>query len=361
MAIKPEGDEHVDIPPDNVQSRWGDWVAGLEDAGAAAGDVHLETWQIATSANQMASEHALAVDQLLEDSKGIGSDQETISDQMRALIDPENENSPLWEMMLDIEELQRQRDTAQDEAIDQLRQLLEERTRDVWHTIFVDRWETYEDDWLRIDGWGDGHDRRITARDDVVGPWVGKYVYQSVYSGTNPAPAIEGIDVGGTLSRVQRHQAFQEHASVVHYMVDQGTAMYHDDSTGGFSPTGGEWTEIPSLTFECPDTSEYLIYFRTGWDAATHHNSYGVRVMRNGTERLGWVAPRTGVGPLLPSILGGGSGYRTQTVSEQGLRLTEGDVVTFELWTTGDEYSQRRSRQSWVQMSWIKPPEVGDQ
>ena len=51
MGIKPTSGDHVVIPPDNTQSRWGEWEAELEDKGEVAGEVLSETWALADSAN----------------------------------------------------------------------------------------------------------------------------------------------------------------------------------------------------------------------------------------------------------------------------------------------------------------------
>ena len=54
MAIKPTSGNHVVIPPDNTQSRWGEWEAELDDKGEVAGEVITETWALANSANERA-------------------------------------------------------------------------------------------------------------------------------------------------------------------------------------------------------------------------------------------------------------------------------------------------------------------
>ena len=54
MGIKPTSGDHVVIPPDNTQSRWGDWEAELDDKGEVAGEVLSETWALANSANERA-------------------------------------------------------------------------------------------------------------------------------------------------------------------------------------------------------------------------------------------------------------------------------------------------------------------
>ena len=54
MGIKPTSGDHVVIPPDNTQSRWGEWEAELSDKGDVAGEVITETWALANSANERA-------------------------------------------------------------------------------------------------------------------------------------------------------------------------------------------------------------------------------------------------------------------------------------------------------------------
>lgn len=51
MGIKPEQGNHVIIPPDNVQTRWGAWEADLADNGEVAGEALADTWALADSAN----------------------------------------------------------------------------------------------------------------------------------------------------------------------------------------------------------------------------------------------------------------------------------------------------------------------
>src|SRR5690606_10308253 len=43
--------QEVTLPPDNAQRRWGDWIAGLDDAGEVGGGVVAEIDSKAESAN----------------------------------------------------------------------------------------------------------------------------------------------------------------------------------------------------------------------------------------------------------------------------------------------------------------------
>ena len=64
MGIKPTSGDHVVIPPDNTQSRWGEWEAELEDKGEVAGEVLSETWALANSANTISEKNVKDVNLL---------------------------------------------------------------------------------------------------------------------------------------------------------------------------------------------------------------------------------------------------------------------------------------------------------
>src|SRR5699024_9696880 len=89
--------DHVVIPPDNTQSRWGEWEAELDDKGEVAGEVITETWALAESANKVASK-ALSDAQAAIDSSG------EANAELEALLDPNNENSALWAIQWQINE-----------------------------------------------------------------------------------------------------------------------------------------------------------------------------------------------------------------------------------------------------------------
>src|SRR5699024_3382670 len=97
MGIKPTSGDHVVIPPDNTQSRWGEWEAELEDKGEVAGEVISKTWALADSANKVASK-ALSDAQDAIDSSG------EANAELEALLDPNNENSALWAIQWQINE-----------------------------------------------------------------------------------------------------------------------------------------------------------------------------------------------------------------------------------------------------------------
>ena len=133
MGIKPTSGDPVVIPPDNTQSRWGEWEAELDDKGEVAGEVLSETWALADSANNVASK-ALSDAQAAIDSSG------EANAELEALLDPNNENSALWAIQWQINENDRI-------ALERHQELIEANTR----AISALRENRYISLWLNFD------------------------------------------------------------------------------------------------------------------------------------------------------------------------------------------------------------------
>src|SRR5699024_10601202 len=133
MGIKPTSGNHVVIPPDNTQSRWGEWEAELDDKGEVAGEVITETWALANSANKVASK-ALSDAQAAIDSSG------EANAELEALLDPNNENSALWALQWQINENDRI-------ALERHQELIEANTQ----AISTLRENRYISLWLNLD------------------------------------------------------------------------------------------------------------------------------------------------------------------------------------------------------------------
>ena len=133
MGIKPTTGDHVVIPPDNTQSRWGEWEAELDDKGEVAGEVITETWALADSANKVASK-ALSDAQDAIDSSG------EANAELEALLDPNNENSALWALQWQINENDRI-------ALERHQELIEANTQ----AISALRENQYASLWLDVD------------------------------------------------------------------------------------------------------------------------------------------------------------------------------------------------------------------
>ena len=184
MGIKPTSGDHVVIPPDNTQSRWGEWEAELDDKGEVAGEVITETWALADSANKVASK-ALSDAQDAIDSSG------EANAELEALLDPENENSALWAIQWQINEndriaLERHQELieANMQAISALR---ESRYTSLWLNLDA---QSAENEYIRL--------YRTTSSDrsyvywDVKPGWVGSF---QIVAGTSIITSAFSSDV----------------------------------------------------------------------------------------------------------------------------------------------------------------------
>src|SRR5699024_1986831 len=167
MGIKPTTGDHVVIPPDNTQSRWGDWEAALDDKGEVAGEVITETWALANSANKVASK-ALSDAQAAIDSSG------EANAELEALLDPNNENSALWAIQWQINEndrlaLERHQELieANMQAISALR---ENRSVPLW--LDVDA-QSAENEYIRLHRGKEG--ARAAVYWTIKPGWVGAF------------------------------------------------------------------------------------------------------------------------------------------------------------------------------------------
>lgn len=342
MGIKPQGQTGVQIPPDNPQTRWEAWEADLKDKGEIAGKVFAETHAIATSQQSV-------IDKLLKDSKAIGNEQKTISDQMRELLDPDNPNSSLWTLQTQINELQRQRNDNMDQMIDMVRNALRERTTGVWRTLIAGRGENREDSFFRIEAWPrDNNARRVTA----TGKWTGEFVYQSVWGG-DAKPTMEARKLTPTSSRVEKFLAYNQHPAIVTYRVDSGEMQNIDKEVKTINPPSG-WSTIDEFSFTPNITGEYLILFRVGWNSATSRDQYGLRAVGSGDRVIDQVNPRYQLGPLFPWQ----DGYRTQELYQAAVLLKAGENVRFQVFTDSGSESSRMIREAKLKLSWIIPNEI---
>ena len=118
MGIKPSGSNPVIVPPDNTQTRWGEWEVSIDTAGQQAGEVFAETHAIATSANSVA---ATALSEAREAIDASGA----ANAELEALLDPENENSELWLLQWQINENDRL-------ALERHQELIEANTQSIY-------------------------------------------------------------------------------------------------------------------------------------------------------------------------------------------------------------------------------------
>ncbi|WKS54892.1 hypothetical protein [Corynebacterium accolens] len=197
--------------------------------------------------------------------------------------------------------------------------------------------------------------RQITARGDWVGQavvrtyWNPKDTKSDViasYEQLFDIPASNGArsHVVGPFRASQRYEA---RAIAVDYFVRQGEAKSSRDRGSTVFPLPNRWHTVN--TFKVAATATHAVTFACTWRAATYGDSYGVRVTKNGSV-LTSIGPKTGVGPLTPF----GNGTKTQAVIPMSVKLSKGDVLRFEVYTSANQESQRQVDNWERQASWIE-------
>lgn len=352
MGIKPSGDNPIIVPPDNIQSRWGEWEADLDAAGQVAGEVNLETWSLANSANEWVSDNSQKlydrIDEALENSASIRKDIDEVSDDMDLLIS-DSEDSILWNMQRELDELQNQRDDLQDIAIEALQEAQKAQMQTVSRTIFVPRGVPIENEHFKVTySPNNGNDWRVVAKPG----WVGFFIWQSVYSSA-ANPAIDGFRVGAT--RQWDVAAWARHQSVITYWVQKGTPRTSNVSlTSPPVTVDTGWTRLDDLTFTAPVTdSEYPLLFRVGWENANYLDGFGIRILKNGVVTHSGI--RTKFGPFV------GNGYNTIAYNLDRYAMTAGDVIHFEVYTNASSSVNRIIRNAWRNTSWVEPFDMDDE
>lgn len=134
--------------------------------------------------------------------------------------------------------------------------------------------------------------------------------------------------------------------AAIHWFKRPGRAYSTDMSRGAYAMPQGSWETVSTATV---GTGDWNLSATVGWDAANNHGAYGIRILVNGSE-VARVAPRTGLGPLLPI----GSGYRTQSLSASG--DGNGRTTKFEIqaYISKGNDSQRRIRKVTGTLDWTK-------
>lgn len=302
---------------------------------------------IKTNLEAALAPHLEKVDSLLEDSAGIGDETKTIQQQMRDLIDPENPESALWEMQYQINTLNTQRDDLQDQMIELNRKSLDSMTEYISRSVFIPRDTPVIDEYFTISRISDRHKWRVTAKPG----WVGNYVWQSIYyfDTGDASPVIDGREVG--IQRQWDEYAWNRTPSILTYWVRKGTHQTDDKSVGGYVSDLNAWHVMSELTFTAAKTADHDLYYRVTWNATTYEDTYGVRIVKNGSNVL-FNLSATKVGPRFPWE----SGVRNQTISEFRVPLNEGDVITFQSYSNASESSQRQVSSAERKIGWVYDP-----
>lgn len=303
------------------------------------------------------------VDEALEGSRTAGAAADQAIDDLAALIDPENEDSKLWQAQNAIDRLQNERDEYQDIAIEANRKATEALQQYVTRVMFLA-------DSTKVSSVENPHwmvtfengKRKLTAKDDPG--WVGEWIYHSaVHRSGDFGPVIEGGEVTAA-SRVFLLDVDTSSATL-QYAIRPGVPMLiSPPSVQQWSTSARDvWEMLPvsapthlaNGVFTASTTAEHEITFRVGWHATNRRDSYAIRVQHcanlTATPTTVEEVFQVGIGPLLPTQ----SGYRTQTISTK-ISLNEGEVIDFWARCGHDNADGRLIRDSKIQVSWVDPP-----
>ncbi len=301
------------------------------------------------------------VDEALEGSRTAGAAADKAVDDLEALIDPDNEDSKLWQAQNAIDRLQNERDDYQDIAIEANRKATEALQQYVTRVMFLP-------DATKVNSIENPHwmvtfengRRRLTAKPG----WAGEWIYHSaVHRSGDFGPVIEG----GTVSAASRDFLLDiaTSSASLQYTIRPGVPrLTKPPSVSGWVPDRDTWVNIPvsdtansfsAGSFTAVTAGAHEIFVRVGWDATTRSDSYGVRVLRQATPTSA-IQPveevkQTGIGPLLP----GQDGYRTQSI-QVSLDLAVGERIYFQAWAGAGGEDQRRMRDSEISVGWVDPP-----
>lgn len=301
------------------------------------------------------------IDTALYDSGQAGQAADKAVDDLEALIDPDNEDSKLWQAQNAIDRLQNERDEYQDIAIAANRKATEALQQYITRVMFLPDSATVNS--IQNPHWNvtfSSGKRRLTAKPG----WVGEWIYHSaVHRSGDFGPVIEG-GVVTAASRVFNLDTATSGASL-QYTIRPGTPrLAKPPSVTGWVPTRDSWVNVPvsdtansflSGRFTAVTAGAHDIFIRVGWDATTRDDSYGVRVTRQltSTSTVSVVKEikQVGIGPLLPTQ----DGYRPQSI-QVTLGLAVGERVVFQAWAGATGTDQRRMRNSEISVSWVDPP-----
>ena len=332
MGIKPTSGDHVVIPPDNTQSRWGDWEAELDDKGEVAGEVITETWALANSANTWITGNSTPL------YDGISG----ALDEARIAYEQAEE---AWE------EAVKARDDAQDEAIKLLAEVQDLQTQQSVRMITVPATSSSMSDG-RVSVSKSGGKWVVTK----IGNWAGsgtahgKFTYKYVqYDGqpniTDHRPSIESLNFSG-LQTSWTTEASADYDFVVYYTVQHGVAK-SDKREIGSSVMTNEWTTLNTFTGPTSKSTRLTGRFKVTWNAADRGVYYGMRIVVNGSVLESEY--RNGIGPFTP--IGNGVTSRSLMIDDN---IPAGATVEFQARANGGGTSQRTMRGAVIELGWVE-------
>ena len=337
MGIKPTSGNHVVIPPDNTQSRWGEWEAELDDKGEVAGEVLSETWALANSANKVASK-ALSDAQAAIDSSG------EANAELEALLDPNNENSALWALQWQINENDRI-------ALERHQELIEANTQAISalrENQYVSLWlnfnaQSAENEYIRLYR-GTDSSGNPSVNWDVKPGWVGLFqivagtdIYSSAFNDRvymrelyvpNPQfKLFSDSSVGSVLCTI---------------VIKPGTAKVEKLPIPDQS-IGRSWQTLQSWTV--PQDTDVNASARLTFANKTRIADYRLRILVDGSNNTSSSASSTA--PLF------GHGPRTHSASMNTRRVKAGSVISVQAKADHGNSLNRQITNASFDVTWI--------
>ena len=334
MGIKPTSGDHVVIPPDNTQSRWGEWEAELDDKGEVAGEVITETWALANSANTWITGNSTPL------YDGISG----ALDEAKLAYEQAEE---AWE------EAVKARDDAQDEAIKLLAEVQDLQTQQSVRMLTA------------VSGSGPTSDGRVRLYVqngrwfvEKIGNWVGSGVVHGARM------SEYRISLGGNTGRLDIKtpvtfpidflsatntwdtEARELDNAVIYYTVQHGVAKQDKREIDSGVMTN-EWTTLNTFTAPTSDSTRLTGRFKVTWNAADRGVYYGMRIVVNGSVLESEY--RRNIGPF--TLLGNGVVSRSLMIDDN---IPAGATVEFQARANGGNTSQRTMRGAVIELGWVE-------
>ena len=337
MGIKPTSGDHVVIPPDNTQSRWGEWEAELDDKGEVAGEVITETWALANSANEVASK-ALSDAQDAIDSSG------EANAELEALLDPNNENSALWAIQWQINENDRIALERHQELIEANMQAISALRKNQYVSLWLNfDAQSAENEYIRLYR-SRGSDGRQIVNWVIKPGWVGSVQF---VAGTN-------IDTGAFNNVVYMREWYVPETSTGNiispsvgsvlctFLIRPGAAkkesLHIPDQTIERS-----WQTLQSWTV--PQDTDVTASARLTFANKTRIADYGLRILVDGSNNTSSSASATA--PLF------GHGPRSHSASMNTRRVKAGSVISVQAKADHDNSLNRQITNASFDVTWI--------
>ena len=345
MGIKPSGSNPVVVPPDNTQTRWGEWETSIDTAGQQAGEVFAETHAIATSANSVA---ATALSEAREAIDASGA----ANAELEALLDPENENSELWLLQWQVNEndrlaLERHQEAIEANAAD-IATVRPHVTRTLWLNAGA---QSAENEFMRLyRGTVDGRDAvHLVAKSG----WVGTF------------QVIAGVAPGSVVSFSERHYMEEyivsgPRSSSFSSVDGIGSVLATINLSPGTARTtplpipdqniGREWQTLQSWTI--PQDTEVTAAARLTFTNKTRIATYGLRIMVDGQNVN--TSSTAASSPLL------GHGPRVHSASMNVRRLKAGSVISLQAKADHSNSLNRHISNATFDVKWIDNAEAAE-